>query len=96
MPAAHPAIDQAAGKKLKFAILVTGNSAPEIEKEFGDYGQLYKDLLADPDLDEEWHVYYPVNDHFPTDDDLKDFKVLGICPLARYSFKCVPPPQYQW
>ena len=65
------------GKKLKFAILVTGNSAPKIEKEFGDYGVLYKNLLADPSLEEEWHVYYPVNDHFPTDEDLKDFKV---CP----------------
>ena len=75
MPSAHPAIGQVAGKKLKFAILVTGNSAPEIEKEFGDYGQLYKDLLADPDLDEEWHVFYPVNNQFPTDDDLQGFKV---------------------
>lgn len=75
MGTAHPAIDQVAGKKLKFAVLVTGNSAPEIEQEFGDYGVLYKALLADPDLDEEWQVFYPVNDHFPTDDDLKDFKV---------------------
>lgn len=68
-------MDQPAGRKLKFAILVTGNSAPEIEEEFGDYGELYKALLADPDLDEEWHVFYPVNNHFPKDDDLKDFKV---------------------
>lgn len=68
-------MDQPAENKLKFAILVTGNSAPEIEKEFGDYGELYKALLADPDLDEEWHVFYPVNNHFPTDDELKDFKV---------------------
>ncbi|CAL8462714.1 g2247 [Coccomyxa elongata] len=67
-------MDQPAGKKLKFAVLVTGNSNPEIEEEFGDYGELYKALLADPDLDEEWHVFYPVNNHFPTDDDLKDFK----------------------
>ena len=78
MPSVHPAINQVAGKKLKFAILVTGNSAPEIEKEFGDYGQLYKDLLADPDLDEEWHVFYPVNNQFPTDDDLQGFKVLDL------------------
>ena len=82
--ATHRAIDQVAGKKLKFAVLVTGNSAPEIEKEFGDYGQLYKDLLADPDLDEEWHVFYPVNDHFPTDDDLKGFKVLP--PAVQHAF----------
>ncbi len=64
-----------AGEHLKFAILVTGNSAPEIEKEFGDYGDLYKALLADPELDEEWHVFYPVNNHFPSDEDLKGFKV---------------------
>ena len=70
-------LQRPAGSRLKFAILVTGNSAPEIEQEFGDYGVLYKQLLEDPELDEEWHVFYPVNDHFPTDKDLEGFKVTG-------------------
>lgn len=64
-----------AGEYLKFAVLVTGHSAPEIEQEFGDYGELYKALLADHELDEEWHVFYPVDDHFPSDEDLEGYKV---------------------
>ena len=40
---------------------------------FGDYGKLFKELLADPG--EEWHVYYPVDDNLPTDEELQGFKV---------------------
>ncbi|KAA6420923.1 MAG: glutamine amidotransferase [Trebouxia sp. A1-2] len=44
------------GKPMKFAILVTGHSAPHIEEKYGDYGALYKELLEDKDNNEEWHA----------------------------------------
>ncbi|DBB09687.1 TPA: hypothetical protein ACH3X3_001332 [Trebouxia sp. C0006] len=66
------------GKPMKFAIFVTGHSAPHIEKKYGDYGALYKELLEDKDNNEEWHVWYPVDKHFPTDDDLKGFKAICV------------------
>lgn len=46
---------------------------------FGDYGALYKELLEDKNNNEEWHVWYPVDDHFPTDDELKGFKASTRC-----------------
>lgn len=56
-----------------FYILLTCLS-PLHDGRFGDYGALYKELLEDKDNNEEWHVWYPVDGHFPTDDDLKGFK----------------------
>lgn len=46
---------------------------------YGDYGALYKELLQDKDKNEEWHVWYPVDDHFPTAEDLAGFKVNNGC-----------------
>ncbi len=46
---------------------------------YGDYGALYKELLEYKDNNEEWHVWYPVDNHFPTDDDLKGFKASTAC-----------------
>ena len=48
-------------------------------RRYGDYGALYKELLEDKDNNEEWHVWYPVDNHFPTDNDLKGFKASSAC-----------------
>jgi len=54
---------------------------------FGDYGALYKELLQDKDNNEEWHVWYPVDNHFPTDEELKGFKARFAAP-CRCPFAC--------
>ena len=61
------------------AALTEAFSEALVRNRYGDYGALYKELLQDRDNNEEWHVWYPVDNHFPTAEDLAGFKVPQGC-----------------
>eukprot|EP00897_Mesotaenium_endlicherianum_P003210 jgi/Mesen1/2917/ME000175S02073 len=50
---------------------VIAHSGPYSQAKYGDYGQMFIDLLRDPG--EEWHVFEVVEGHFPSAQELDQF-----------------------
>ena len=57
-----------------YGIMMCGHTTPEVEARWGDYGDMAKVLLHEPNSNEVWTKFNVCDGQFPTDDDFASFQ----------------------
>ena len=57
-----------------YAVMMCGHTTPELEAEWGDYGDMAIELLRDANRDEKWLKFNVVDDEFPEEQQWQTFK----------------------